>query len=59
MALQDQAVAFHVVDSMEGDGARGDWGGSMPGVIRPLLRWSTRAASEAVPLRAAGKADAP
>jgi len=57
--FERQAVAFHVVDSMEGDGARGDWGGSMPGVIRPLLRWSTRAASGAVPLRAAGKADAP
>jgi lipopolysaccharide transport system ATP-binding protein len=40
--LEHQVVAFHVVDTMEGDGARGDWGGSMPGVIRPLLRWSTR-----------------
>jgi len=59
--FERQAVAFHVVDSMEGDGARGDWGGSMPGVIRPLLRWSTHAASgsEAGPLRAVGKADAP
>jgi hypothetical protein len=33
----------------------------MPGVIRPLLRWSTRAApaGEAAPLRAVGKSDAP
>jgi lipopolysaccharide transport system ATP-binding protein len=58
--LERQVVAFHVVDSMEGDGARGDWGGSMPGVIRPLLRWSTRAApaEEAAPLSAVGKSDA-
>jgi lipopolysaccharide transport system ATP-binding protein len=33
------AVAFHVVDSMDGDSARGDYGGSIPGVIRPLLNW--------------------
>jgi lipopolysaccharide transport system ATP-binding protein len=61
--LEHQVVAFHVVDSMEGDGARGDWGGSMPGVIRPMLRWSTRVAPvpDHVPAAAplAGKADAP
>jgi lipopolysaccharide transport system ATP-binding protein len=34
------AVAFHVVDSMDGDSARGDYGGSIPGVIRPLLNWT-------------------
>ncbi len=54
-----QAVAFHVVDSMEGDSARGDWGGSMPGVMRPMLRWSTRVAPalDETPARVAGKAD--
>ena len=61
--LEHQVVAFHVVDSMEGDGARGDWGGSMPGVIRPMLRWSTRVAPapDEIPAaaRLAGKADAP
>jgi lipopolysaccharide transport system ATP-binding protein len=36
------AVAFHVVDSMDGDSARGDYAGPFPGVIRPLLNWSTR-----------------
>jgi lipopolysaccharide transport system ATP-binding protein len=35
------AVAFQVVDSLEGDSARGDYGGPMPGVVRPLLRWET------------------
>jgi lipopolysaccharide transport system ATP-binding protein len=34
-------VAFHVVDSLQGDAARGDWEGAMPGVVRPLLEWTT------------------
>jgi lipopolysaccharide transport system ATP-binding protein len=37
-----QAVAFHVVDSMDGDSARGDWGGEWKGAVRPLLEWATR-----------------
>ena len=36
-----QVVAFSVVDTMAGDSARGDWGGHMPGVVRPLMNWST------------------
>jgi lipopolysaccharide transport system ATP-binding protein len=39
------AVAFQVIDTMDGDSARGDYGGPMPGVMRPLLRWTTRAVS--------------
>jgi lipopolysaccharide transport system ATP-binding protein len=35
------AIAFHVVDRTEGEGARGDWAGPMTGVVRPLLDWST------------------
>ncbi len=35
------AVAFRVVDSMEGNSARGDYTGPIPGVIRPLLHWTT------------------
>jgi lipopolysaccharide transport system ATP-binding protein len=35
------AVAFQVVDSLDGDSARGDWAGKMSGVIRPLLEWDT------------------
>ncbi|MBI3951593.1 MAG: ABC transporter ATP-binding protein, partial [Acidobacteria bacterium] len=34
-------VAFQVVDSLEGDSARGDYAGLMPGIVRPLLRWTT------------------
>ena len=37
-----QAVAFHVVDSMDGDSARGDWGGKWSGAVRPMLDWETR-----------------
>ena len=36
------AVAFQVVDSLDGDTARGDYAGHMPGVVRPLLRWTTQ-----------------
>jgi lipopolysaccharide transport system ATP-binding protein len=37
-----QAVAFHVVDSLDGNSARGDWGGEWRGAVRPLLEWTTR-----------------
>jgi lipopolysaccharide transport system ATP-binding protein len=36
------AVAFQVVDSMDGDSARADYAGPLPGVVRPMLGWSTR-----------------
>jgi lipopolysaccharide transport system ATP-binding protein len=36
------AVAFHVVDSLEGGSARGDYAGPVPGPVRPLLKWETR-----------------
>ena len=35
-------VAFQVIDSLDGDSARGDYAGHMPGVVRPLLRWTTQ-----------------
>jgi lipopolysaccharide transport system ATP-binding protein len=35
------AVAFLVVDTMDGDSARGDYGGYIQGAVRPLLKWST------------------
>jgi lipopolysaccharide transport system ATP-binding protein len=35
-------VAFNVVDSFSGDSARGDYMGSIPGVVRPLLNWTTQ-----------------
>ena len=37
------AVGLHrLVDSMDGDSARGDWGGEWSGAVRPLLSWGTR-----------------
>jgi lipopolysaccharide transport system ATP-binding protein len=39
--IERQAVAFQVIDSCEGDSARGDWAGPLPGVVRPLLNWNT------------------
>ena len=36
-----ETVAFQVVDSLDGDSMRGDYGGPMPGVIRPALEWTT------------------
>lgn len=36
---QRDAVAFQVVDSLDGDSARGEWAGDFAGVVRPILRW--------------------
>jgi lipopolysaccharide transport system ATP-binding protein len=38
---EQDAVAFRLIDSCDGDSARGDYGGDMGGVVRPLLQWST------------------
>ena len=35
------AVAFQVIDSLDGDSVRGDYAGPYPGVVRPALRWTT------------------
>jgi lipopolysaccharide transport system ATP-binding protein len=35
------AVAFQVIDSPGADTARGDYPGTIPGVVRPLLQWTT------------------
>jgi lipopolysaccharide transport system ATP-binding protein len=39
--FERDAIAFQVMDSLDGDSARGDYAGAMPGVIRPLLHWDT------------------
>ena len=39
--FERDAVAFQVIDSLDGDSARGDFAGPVPGVVRPLLKWST------------------
>lgn len=40
--FEPNAVAFEVVDSFEGDSARGDWPFKFGGVVRPMLKWTTR-----------------
>ncbi|HSB26605.1 MAG TPA: ABC transporter ATP-binding protein, partial [Pyrinomonadaceae bacterium] len=39
--FERDAVAVQIVDSLDGDSARGDYGGPMPGVIRPVLHWTS------------------
>jgi len=34
-------VTFQVIESTEGESARGDYAGDISGAIRPLLKWST------------------
>ena len=48
------AIAFNVVDSFESDSARGDWDGPMPGVVRPLLKWTTQSSPATSVHRTAG-----
>jgi len=40
--MEKSAIAFQVVDSMEGDSARGDYARSFPGIVRPMLKWTTQ-----------------
>jgi lipopolysaccharide transport system ATP-binding protein len=42
----DNAVGFRVIDFGEGDTARGDYGGHLPGVIRPNWKWETNYISQ-------------
>ena len=44
-AHEPHAVAFQVVDTLDGDSARGDFGGTMKGVVRPLLQWETHSSN--------------
>jgi len=39
--FERQVVAFQVIDSHDGDSARGDYTGPYPGVVRPVLKWMT------------------
>lgn len=40
--LERDAVAFQVIDSLDGNSARGDWTVSWGGAVRPLLKWTTQ-----------------
>ncbi len=39
--IESDVIAFQVVDSLEGDSARGDYANNLGGIIRPLLDWKT------------------
>ena len=39
--IERDAVAFVVADTLDGDSARGDVGGHVEGVVRPMLKWTT------------------
>jgi len=40
------AIAFNVIDEMEGDSARGQWVGKLLGAVRPKLDWTTDYSAE-------------
>jgi lipopolysaccharide transport system ATP-binding protein len=39
--FEPAVLAFQVVDTHDGDSARGDFTGQMPGLVRPLVEWTT------------------
>jgi lipopolysaccharide transport system ATP-binding protein len=39
--VERDVVTFNVADTAEGDSARGDFTGVLPGVVRPMLEWKT------------------
>lgn len=40
--VEQDLIGFMVADPIDGDSARGDFGGQMTGLVRPLLKWETR-----------------
>jgi lipopolysaccharide transport system ATP-binding protein len=38
---EPDVLSFTIRDSLDGDSARGDFAGPMPGIVRPLLQWET------------------
>jgi len=47
----DDAIAIHVIDNMNGEGARVDYPGPMVGVVRPLLKWETQFSPTSAPVK--------
>jgi lipopolysaccharide transport system ATP-binding protein len=39
---EEDILTFSIVDTIEGDSARGFYGGMFPGVVRPVLEWSEK-----------------
>lgn len=40
--VERDTISFSVIDSLEGDSARGDYTGLLPGVVRPVFDWETK-----------------
>ena len=40
--FEREAVAFQVIDSLDGDSARSEYAGPYPGVVRPVFQWTTK-----------------
>ena len=40
--VESNVVSFQIVDTPDGDSSRGDWSGPLEGVVRPMLKWTTR-----------------
>jgi lipopolysaccharide transport system ATP-binding protein len=38
---EPDVLSFTIKDSLDGDSARGDYAGPLPGIVRPLLQWQT------------------
>jgi lipopolysaccharide transport system ATP-binding protein len=45
-ALEQDAVSFQVYDQSEGDGVRGDYARTWPGIVRPMLEWNITTCSD-------------
>ncbi len=39
--VERDTISFSVIDSLEGNSARGDFAGNLPGVVRPVFDWET------------------
>lgn len=46
--VERDVVTFNVADTAEGDSARGDFTGVLPGVVRPMLEWKTEVIGDPV-----------
>jgi len=53
----NEVVGFQVVDTMDGNGVRGDLAGNIVGVVRPLLKWETQFSSTGACVAAEPMAD--
>jgi lipopolysaccharide transport system ATP-binding protein len=43
---EHDVFSFYVKDTIEGDSARGVYGGSFPGLVRPIFDWETKTNSQ-------------